>query len=169
VSEGFGSFTTTIELVNFPGFEAKLRGIAADLRTAGSRRATLAGAQVFEAGMKLRAREAGIMDTGNLISGIVSQNVSDEEAVASVTADYAVYNEYGTGIYASFALGANVGGGPGICRQTPWTYYNARWGHCVTTRGMRPRPFVRPTLDQDKETAVDAVVDELEQTVAAAL
>jgi len=45
---------------------------------------------------------------------------------------YAVYVEYGTGIYAE--------GGGG--RKTPWVYYHRRWGW-TKTRGQRPKLFFR--------------------------
>ncbi|UTQ10089.1 hypothetical protein NMK97_03340 [Bacillus amyloliquefaciens] len=59
-------------------------------------------------------------------------------AVISVGADYAVYVEYGTGIYAE------EGGG----RQTPWVYYDTKLNRWVVTRGMRAQPFWNPAVDE---------------------
>lgn len=58
-------------------------------------------------------------------------------AIVRVTAHYAVYVEYGTGIYAVEGNG----------RQTPWTYYSEKLGRYVTTKGMRPQPFWDPAID----------------------
>lgn len=79
-------------------------------------------------------------DTGELYESFRGDVRSDgEEGVTgTISTDvfYAVYVEYGTGIYA-----ANGGG-----RQTPWTYYNERIGRFCRTVGMPPRPFMYNTL-----------------------
>lgn len=54
---------------------------------------------------------------------------------------YAIYVEYGTGIYA-------VGGGG---RKTPWWYYNEKYGKFIKTRGYRPQSFFRKTIDLTKD------------------
>ena len=54
--------------------------------------------------------------------------------------EYGIYVEYGTGIYAL--------GGRG--RKTPWVYYNAKLGRFVQTRGMSPRPFMRPSFYEQR-------------------
>jgi HK97 gp10 family phage protein len=61
--------------------------------------------------------------------------------------DYALYLEYGTGIYAD--------GGKG--RQTPWTYYSDKLGRFVTTNGMKAQPFIRPTAEEDKDKVQAAI------------
>ena len=54
--------------------------------------------------------------------------------------EYGMYVEYGTGIYAT--------GGHG--RKTPWVYYNAKLGRFVQTKGMSPRPFMRPSFYEQR-------------------
>lgn len=61
-------------------------------------------------------------------------------AVVRVTANYAIYVEYGTGIYAVEGDG----------RNTPWTYYSDKLGRFVTTQGMKPQPFWDPAIDKGK-------------------
>jgi len=58
-------------------------------------------------------------------------------AYIHVAAEYAVYVEFGTGIYAVKGNG----------RKTPWAYYSEKLGRFVYTRGMEAQPFWFPALD----------------------
>lgn len=64
--------------------------------------------------------------------------------VVSVGADYAIYVEYGTGIYAT---------GPGGSRtkKIPWSYQDAD-GKWHTTSGMVAQPFWNPAIDAGRKT-----------------
>jgi HK97 gp10 family phage protein len=55
----------------------------------------------------------------------------------SVGSDYAVYVEYGTGIYAEEGNG----------RKDPWVYWSDKLGRYVFTRGMRPHHFWNPAVE----------------------
>lgn len=57
--------------------------------------------------------------------------------VVSVGADYAIYVEFGTGIYATRGSSA---------KKIPWVYKNA-WGEFVTTYGSPAQPFWLPAMD----------------------
>lgn len=61
-------------------------------------------------------------------------------AIVRVTAHYAIYVEYGTGIYAVEGNG----------RKTPWRYYSDKLGRFVTTEGMKPQPFWDPAVDKGR-------------------
>lgn len=77
-------------------------------------------------------------DEGNLKGSIEVEILNGGlTAVVRVTANYAVYVEYGTGIYAVEGNG----------RKTPWTYYSDKLGRFVTTEGMKPQPFWDPAID----------------------
>lgn len=77
------------------------------------------------------------VDDGNLRDSIEMIIAPDGlSAEIRVTAEYAIYVEYGTGIYAV--------GGDG--RKTPWTYYSTKLNQFVTTRGMRAQPFWYPAI-----------------------
>ena len=77
-------------------------------------------------------------DEGNLKGSIEVEIVDGGlTAVVRVTANYAVWIEYGTGIYAVEGNG----------RKTPWTYYSTKLGRFVTTEGMKPQPFWHPAID----------------------
>lgn len=58
-------------------------------------------------------------------------------AIVTVGAHYAIYVEYGTGIYAVNGDG----------RKTPWTYYSDKLGRFVRTRGMEAQPFWFPAVE----------------------
>lgn len=59
------------------------------------------------------------------------------KGVVSVGADYAVYVEYGTGIYATKGSRA---------KKIPWTFKSMD-GDWVTTFGSPPQPFWGPAID----------------------
>lgn len=58
-----------------------------------------------------------------------------------IDCDYAVYVNFGTGIYAT---------GPGGSRavRIPWVYYNERWGRFVVTYGQKPQNFWDPAIEE---------------------
>ncbi|PZX07901.1 HK97 gp10 family phage protein [Psychrobacillus insolitus] len=77
-------------------------------------------------------------DDGSLKRSIEVNFIDDGlTAVVTVGAHYAIYVEYGTGIYAENGNG----------RQDAWTYYSIKLGRFVTTRGMRPQPFWFPAVE----------------------
>ena len=92
--------------------------------------------------VKRRMRAVGLVDTGRLINS-VQFRVSGDQVSIGTNVEYAVYPEYGTGIYAE--------GGGG--RKTPWTYFVEGKGY-FTTRGMVARPTWRPALDNNRKFLV---------------
>lgn len=71
---------------------------------------------------------AGRIDTGAMRNGISHQVDNGESKVyVGSNTEYAIYNEYGTGIYAE--------GGKG--RKTPWFYVDSH-GEGHFTHGMKP-------------------------------
>lgn len=80
--------------------------------------------------------------TGELSKSIEAEkaDMNDPEAVGTAHvcayAEYAIYVEYGTGIYAA----ESKRGGE------PWAYFNERDGKWHVTRGMPARPFMYNTL-----------------------
>ncbi|WP_084246791.1 HK97-gp10 family putative phage morphogenesis protein [Planomicrobium okeanokoites] len=82
------------------------------------------------------------VDDGNLRDSIEMEVRMDGlKAKVQVTAHYAIYVEYGTGIYAVEGDG----------RQTPWTYWSPKLNRFVTTRGMSPQPFWEPAIDAGQQ------------------
>lgn len=81
---------------------------------------------------------------GELGRSITSQvDVSDNEIVGLVYTplEYAPYVEYGTGLFAEAGDGR---------KDVPWHYKDDK-GEWHSTSGMRPRPFMRPALNESRE------------------
>ncbi|WP_010305399.1 HK97-gp10 family putative phage morphogenesis protein [Kurthia senegalensis] len=76
-------------------------------------------------------------------SGYLRQSIEIEllngglTAIINVDADYAIYIEYGTGIYATKGNGNKDG----------WVYFSEKYGEFVFTRGMQAQPFWFPALE----------------------
>ncbi|MGG3662098.1 HK97-gp10 family putative phage morphogenesis protein [Bacillus gobiensis] len=82
------------------------------------------------------------IDGGNLRNSIEVKYLNGGlTAVITVTADYAIYVEFGTGIYAENGNG----------RQDPWVYYDEKLRRYVFTRGMHAQPFFRPGIEAGAE------------------
>lgn len=77
-------------------------------------------------------QEQGAVDTGRLLNDITHIE-DDDYSYIGTAVKYGVYVELGTGIFASQGNG----------RKTPWKYRDSK-GHWNTTRGMKPRPFLKP-------------------------
>ncbi|PTK57451.1 hypothetical protein BUZ33_00685 [Staphylococcus haemolyticus] len=63
--------------------------------------------------------------------------------VINVGADYAIYVEYGTGIYAE-------GPGGSRAKKIPWSYKDAD-GKWHTTKGQHAQPFWNPAIDAGRQ------------------
>lgn len=100
------------------------------------------GRKITEAVKKIIFESAYILQTEARArapedSGYLRQSIEVEilngglSARVVVGADYAIYIEYGTGIYAVNGNG----------RQDGWTYFSDKFGEFVFTEGMKPQPF----------------------------
>ena len=137
---------------NTRDLDAALRNISIDAPTL--QKFEQKGARVLVEGMKSRAA----IDTGDMRDGIQSHIV---EASAEKIEDevgpevkYAIYQEYGTGIFAENGQG----------RKTPWVY-RRKDGKFITTSGNRPHPFVRPTAINDKDKVTHAIESEFKRFI----
>ncbi|QCR33127.1 HK97-gp10 family putative phage morphogenesis protein [Lysinibacillus sp. SGAir0095] len=89
---------------------------------------------IFESAyiLQTEARSRAPEDSGYLRQSIEVEILNDGlSARVIVSADYAIYIEYGTGIYAVNGNG----------RQDGWTYFSDKFGEFVFTEGMKPQPF----------------------------
>ena len=97
----------------------------------------------------LLEREAKIKapkDTGTLRNSITSRIVRDGDEIAGevyTPLEYAPYIEYGTGLFAE-------GGGR---TDVPWVYQDDK-GDWHSTSGQKPRPYMRPAFDENREEIV---------------
>jgi HK97 gp10 family phage protein len=81
----------------------------------------------------------GAKDTGQLLNSYKIVQTEDAFEIGS-DLDYSLYVEFGTGMYAEDGKGVS----------TPWAYKNAD-GKWYTTKGMRPRPHIRPAFENNAE------------------
>lgn len=91
--------------------------------------------------------------SGNLRRSIhheVTESSGSVEAIVGTDVEYAKHVEYGTGIHAENGMG----------RKTPWRFKGGD-GNWYTTRGSRPKPFLRPALAENRE----AVMREIRESI----
>lgn len=96
-------------------------------------------------------RKNGTIDSSDLIERLDSKvinNHSKHEVEIGSNQKYAIYIEYGTGIYST------KGG-----RRTPWWWKgeSKKWAGWHLTRGMKPKPFLKPALANHKEQYIKAL------------
>ena len=90
---------------------------------------------IVEASAKKKAPK----DSGELRRSITSK-VENNEGVVYTPLFYAPYVEYGTGLFAESGGRTDV----------PWNYQDDK-GNWHSTSGMKPQPFMRPALYENKE------------------
>lgn len=89
------------------------------------------------------AKQKAPKDTGALRRSITSR-VEGLEGIIYTPLEYAPYIEYGTGLFAE-------GNGR---KDVPWNYQDDK-GNWHSTSGLKPHPFMRPSLDENREKIVD--------------
>lgn len=90
------------------------------------------------------AKQNAPKGTGELRRSITSKIEREGEDVVGVVftpLEYAPYVEYGTGLFAE--------GGNGR-KDVPWNYQDDE-GNWHSTSGMKPQPFMRPALNDNRE------------------
>ena len=89
------------------------------------------------------AKQKAPKGTGELRRSITSKVETDGDELRGVVytpLEYAPYVEYGTGLFAE----------EGGRTDVPWNYQDDE-GTWHSTSGMRPQPFLRPALDENRE------------------
>lgn len=74
------------------------------------------------------------------ITSKVERNVDAIQGIVYTPLEYAPYVEYGTGLFAEEGGRKNV----------PWHYQDDE-GEWHTTSGQKPKPYMRPALDENRE------------------
>lgn len=85
------------------------------------------------------AKQKAPKGTGELRRSITSK-VENGEGVVFTPLEYAPYVEFGTGLFAE----------NGGRMDVPWHYQDDE-GEWHSTSGMKPRPYMRPALDENRE------------------
>lgn len=89
------------------------------------------------------AKEKAPKGTGELRRSITSKIDTDNDEIEGVVftaLEYAPYIEYGTGLFAE----------NGGRQDVPWHYQDDK-GDWHSTSGMKPRPYMRPALDENRQ------------------
>lgn len=86
------------------------------------------------------AKQKAPKDTGALRRSITSE-VKNLEGKIYTPLEYAPYQEYGTGLFAE----------NGGRQDVPWNYQDDK-GEWHSTSGMKPQPFMRPALYENRES-----------------
>lgn len=89
------------------------------------------------------AKQKAPKDTGALRRSITSR-VEGLEGIVYTPLEYAPYIEYGTGLFAE-------GNGR---KDVPWNYQDDK-GNWHSTSGLKPHPFMRPSLDENRQKILD--------------
>ena len=91
------------------------------------------------------AKEKAPKGNGELRRSITS-NVEDGVGIVFTPLEYAPYVEYGTGLFAE----------EGGRQDVPWVYQDDR-GEWHSTSGMKPQPYMRPALDENRERVIEII------------
>lgn len=118
--------------------------IDAGLEACGNQAVTHAK-NILTAGIKRHA-DSWYTPTGALRNSI-THAVSDGEVQIGTNMEYAIYNEYGTGVYLESDNGVQG-------RQTPWAYEGPD-GEVHWTRGMKALHFLKNAVDNHKEQYIN--------------
>ncbi|KEH84948.1 MULTISPECIES: HK97-gp10 family putative phage morphogenesis protein [Clostridium] len=108
------------------------------------KRAELRWLQAAALVIQSQAKALAPVDTSNLKTSINHKIVVDKlEAYIGTNADYAIYVEFGTGEFAENGQG----------RKGGWGYVDPS-GKFHFTKGMKPKPYLRPAYRQNKQALI---------------
>lgn len=95
------------------------------------------------------AKQKAPKGNGELRRSITSK-VTDTEGVVFTPLEYAPYVEYGTGLFAEEQGRTDV----------PWNYQDDK-GEWHSTSGMKPHPYMRPALNENREKIIEILKEGL--------
>jgi HK97 gp10 family phage protein len=125
--------------VELTGLEAVLEDIEDIVNEAKMERAMGKACAVVERSAKGKAPKG----TGELRRSITSKVVNNAgviEGIVYTPLEYAPYVEFGTGLFAENGNGR---------KDVPWHYKDDE-GNWHSTSGMKPRPYMRPALNENR-------------------
>lgn len=80
----------------------------------------------------------------------ISSKVEGLQGIVFTPLEYAPYVEYGTGLFAE----------EGGRKDVPW-HYQDESGQWHSTSGMKPHPYMRPALEENRENIKAILMEEL--------
>lgn len=95
------------------------------------------------------AKEKAPKDNGDLRRSITSK-VENNEGIVFTPLKYAPYVEFGTGLFAE----------EGGRKDVPWCYQDDE-GEWHSTSGMKPHPYMRPALEENREEILSILKESL--------
>lgn len=128
--------------IEFEGVENLIQRLNKMSDTAALKKSLEAAALLVERSAKQKAPK----DIGALRRSITSK-VEGLEGIIYTPLEYAPYIEYGTGLFAEKGNGR---------KEVPWNYQDDE-GKWHSTSGLKPQPFMRPSLDENRQKIVDTL------------
>jgi HK97 gp10 family phage protein len=128
--------------IEFEGVENLMQRLNKMSDTAALKKSLEAATLLVERSAKQKAPK----DTGALRRSITSK-VEGLEGIIYTPLEYAPYIEYGTGLFAEKGNGR---------KEVPWNYQDDE-GKWHSTSGLKPQPFMRPSLDENRQKIVDTL------------
>jgi len=159
----------SISVTGMDELQRKLQSLGADL----GKELSKAGLKAMKLNVESKAKELSRdhNDDGTLTASINTQEVIESGAAIIKTGtnvDYAIYVEYGTGLYAT-------GPGGSRAKKIPWLWKvdSRKWaanfgierGESVLWWGSHPYPFLRPAFDIGKGKVMDDIKADLQSAI----
>ena len=132
----------SIKLENLDTIVKKIEGLADSSNIESS---LGKAAAIVEASAKKKAPKGD----GSLRNSITSK-VDGDKAIVFTPLEYAPYVEYGTGLFAE----------DGGRTDVPWNYKDEE-GNWHSTSGMKPRPYMRPALNDNRNKIISIIKEGL--------
>lgn len=96
---------------------------------------------IVERSAKQKAPKGKTGELGRSITSEVEINGNEVIGIVFTPLEYAPYVEYGTGLFAEAGDGR---------KDVPWAYKDDE-GNWHSTSGMKPHPYLRPALNENRE------------------
>jgi HK97 gp10 family phage protein len=125
--------------VRIEGLEGILERLENTISEEATKQSLKKACLVVERSAKQKAPK-GDGDLRRSITSEVRQDGADLIGVVFTPLEYAPYVEYGTGLFAE----------SGGRQEVPWNYQDDK-GNWHSTSGMKPQPYMRPALNENRE------------------
>ena len=125
--------------IKIEGLDAVVEGLEKITDTAALRKAVARASALVERSAKQKAPK-GIGDLRRSIKSRVEEIAGGVYGIVYTPLEYAPYVEFGTGLFAE----------EGGRQDVPWHYKDDK-GEWYSTNGMKPHPYMRPALHENRE------------------
>ena len=133
--------------IEFEGLEELLESIDEIADEAKVKKALGKACALVERSAKQKAPKG---KTGDLKRSIKSK-VDGLKGIVYTPLEYAPYVEYGTGLFAE----------NGGRKDVPWAYEDEETGELIFTSGQKPKPYMRPALNENREKIKEIIKEGL--------